>query len=261
MDLQDRIVLLTAGAGPNMGGAIASAFAKAGATLIVVDLDGEAAEASAATLREAGGKATSGQLDVSDRKACIETVEKVVRDHGRIDVLYNHAGYMGSMAAAANTDDNAWDMNIAVNLSGPFFLSRAALPHMLERGRGAITNTISEAGLRAGASGAAYTASKHGLVGLTKSIAWAYAKGGIRCNGVCPGGTMNMELGDPETIDMPFPKDGDPYGMDRIVPVIRRQPRFNKPHEIANLAVFLSSDAASGVNGQIVAADSGWSVG
>lgn len=261
MILKDRVILLTGGAGPNMGVAIARALSKAGATLVVADLNGASATAVADELKASGASATGAQLDVTDRAACAATIDAVVKQHGRLDVLFNHAGYIGDMNGVAGTDDKMWDTCIGANLSGPFYLMRAALPHMLKQGRGAIVNTISEAGLRAAAAGAAYTASKHGLVGLTKSTAWAYAKAGIRCNGICPGGTFDVDVEDMATVTFPFPPSETPYDLDRIEPVLRLGPRILKPREIAELGVFLCSDAASALNGQIIAADAGWSVG
>jgi NAD(P)-dependent dehydrogenase (short-subunit alcohol dehydrogenase family) len=259
--MKDRVVLLTGGAGQNMGGSIARAFATAGATLVIADLDGDQAEQSTAALRENGGTVSAAHLDAADRAACVALVDQVVKDHGRLDVLYNHAGAITSMHGADATTDEEWELALAVNMTAPFVLTRAALPHMLEQGKGAIVNTISEAGLRAGAAGFAYTASKHGLVGITRSIAWAYAKHGIRCNAICPGGTLDADMGDPASLPSMFAEEGDPYGGARVEPIIKVSPRFVKPGEIASVGLFLASDAASGINGQIVAVDGGWAVG
>lgn len=127
--------------------------------------------------------------DLSDPRVVDEVVETAVETFGGVDVLVNNAGIMDHMSAVADTDDDEWDRVIRVNLTAPFLLTRAALPHMLSAGGGSIVFTASEAALRGSTARAAYTASKHGIVGLTKSLAVLYRSQGIRTNAVAPGPT------------------------------------------------------------------------
>ena len=148
--------------------------------------------------------------------------------------------------------DEIWRKVLAINLDGPMYLSRAALPHMLERGSGSIVNVASTAGISGGAAGAAYTSSKHGLVGLTKNTAWMYAKRGIRCNAICPGGTKT-------NIQETMPQDRlDPEGAGRAGAFSELIPAFLDPIDIAHLALFLASDDSRYINGAIIPADGGW---
>lgn len=127
--------------------------------------------------------------DLSEQSVVDEVVSTAVETLGGLDVLVNNAGIMDSMSAAADVSDSEWERVIRINLTAPFLLTRAAIPHMLAAGKGAIVNTASEASLRGSAAGAAYTASKHGIAGLTKSTAVMYRGQGIRTNAIAPGGT------------------------------------------------------------------------
>jgi NAD(P)-dependent dehydrogenase (short-subunit alcohol dehydrogenase family) len=144
-----------------------------------------------------------------------------------------------------------WERVLRINLTGPFLVTHAVLPHMLSRGSGVIVNTASEAGIRGGAAGAAYTASKHGVIGLTRSVAWAYANDGIRCNAIVPGPTETAGMVDQAA-------NFDQKGFARLQPVISLNGRIAQPEESADVAVFLASDAASFVNGAILPVDGGW---
>lgn len=156
-----RSVIVT-GAGSGIGRAAAPAFAGEGARVVVADLNAEGAQAVAKEIEQAGGAAVAVVGDLSEQAVVDQVVETAVERFGGVDVLVNNAGIMDRMSAVADVTDAEWERVIRVNLTAPFLLTRAALPHMLEAGRGAIVNTASEAGLRGGAAGAAYTASKHG---------------------------------------------------------------------------------------------------
>ncbi|MGA5760702.1 SDR family NAD(P)-dependent oxidoreductase [Nonomuraea bangladeshensis] len=244
----DRVALVT-GAGSGIGRAMAVAFAKAGARVVAADVDRARAEETAAIVGEAALAVTA---DVGDQASVAALTEAAIGAYGRIDVLCNNAGILDTMALPAEIAPEVWDRVIRVNLTGAFLVTHAVLPHLLRQGRGAIVNTASEAGIRGGAAGAAYTASKHGLIGLTRSVAWAYAKDGIRCNAILPGPTAT-NIADGATFD--------PAGTARLSPVLALGELMAQPEQMADAALYLASDAASFVNGAIVPVDGGWSAG
>jgi NAD(P)-dependent dehydrogenase (short-subunit alcohol dehydrogenase family) len=188
--------------------------------------------------------------DLTDPDAPGRVVERAVEEFGGLDILVNNAGIMDRMSATADVADAEWDRVILVNLTAPFRLTRSALPHMLAKGKGAIVNTASEASLRGSAAGTAYTVSKHGIAGLTRSTAVQYRNRGIRVNAVAPGGT-NTNI----AVDMDRHADGP-----TVIGSYRHNVgRIADPSEIAAAIVFLASDDASNINGVILAVDNGWS--
>ncbi|MEV4109736.1 glucose 1-dehydrogenase [Nonomuraea sp. NPDC049695] len=243
----DSKVALVTGAGSGIGRAMAVAFAKAGALVVACDVNPESAKQTAAAL---GDTAVAVGADIADESSVAALVEAAISAYGRIDVLCNNAGIMDTMALPADIPLELWERVLRVNLTGTFLVTHAVLPHMLRQGGGAIVNTASEAGIRGGAAGAAYTASKHGVVGLTRSVAWAYANDGIRCNAILPGPTMT---------NIATNASFDPVGATRLGPVLSLGERIAQPEQMADAAVFLASDAASFINGAIVPVDGGWS--
>ncbi|MEU8352740.1 SDR family NAD(P)-dependent oxidoreductase, partial [Streptomyces sp. NPDC048845] len=171
--LAGRGVVVT-GAASGIGRAAALKFAGQGARVLVADLDAKGADEVAREIEESGGTAVAVAGDLGDQQVVNTVVERAVAAFGGLDVLVNNAGVMDRMSALGETDDAEWERVLRINLTAPFQLTRAALPHMLAAGRGSIVFTASEAGLRGGAAGAAYTASKHGVNGLVKNLAVMY---------------------------------------------------------------------------------------
>ncbi|CAL9613988.1 3-beta-hydroxycholanate 3-dehydrogenase (NAD(+)) 2 [Streptomyces sp. enrichment culture] len=247
--LNGRSVIVT-GAGSGIGRAAALAFAARGDRVVVADLDTDAAAAVVKEMERAGGTAVTVAGDLGEQSVVDQVASTAVERFGGVDVLVNNAGIMDRMSAVADVSDAEWERVLRVNLTAPFLLTRAVLPHMLAAGRGAIVNTASEAGLRGSAAGAAYTASKHGVVGLTKNLAVMYRKQGIRANAICPGGTATAI-----TVDA----DRTAHGPATIGPYFVNLGRMSRPEEQAAVIVFLASDAASNVNGAIIPVDDAWS--
>jgi NAD(P)-dependent dehydrogenase (short-subunit alcohol dehydrogenase family) len=246
--LADSSVVVTGG-GSGIGRAAALRFAAAGAKVVVADINADAARAVVAEIEAAGGTAVSATGDLGDQAVADAVVATAVTSFGGIDVLVNNAGVMDSMSAAADVSDAEWERVLRVNLTAPFLLTRAALPHMIAQGKGAIVNTASEAALRGSAAGAAYTASKHGLVGLTRSVAIMYRDSGIRANAIAPGATLT---GIALTVD---PAAHGPQVLARYRQNIGR---LAQADEQAAAIVFLASDAAANVNGVVLPVDDGW---
>lgn len=243
--------VIVTGAGSGIGRAAALRFAGEGANVVVADLNSDAAKAVVAEIHAAGGTAVAVTGDLSDQAVSDEVVATAVATFGGVDVLVNNAGIMDNMSAAADVPDAEWERVIRVNLTAPFQLTRAALPHMLAKGKGVIVNTASEAALRGSAAGAAYTVSKHGVVGLTKSIAVMYRDAGIRANAIAPGGTKT-NISASMTI---VPED---HGPGVLSSYMRNVGHPAEADEQAAAIVFLASNAASNINGVVLPVDNGW---
>jgi 3-oxoacyl-[acyl-carrier protein] reductase len=244
--LEGKVALIT-GAGSGIGRASAERFAAEGAEVVVVDLKGEAE--TAAAIEAAGGEALALTTDVADEDAVAAMAAAAVERFGRVDVLMNNAGVLDDYLAAADTPTVVWDRVLGVNLRAQFFTARALAPQMLERGDGAIINVASTAGLNGGNGGVAYTASKHGVIGFTRQLAFDYARKGIRCNVICPGAVetgMTKEIFASPDAAVMAAVESAPIG------------RWAQPDELANVALFLASDEASFVNGAVYLVDGGF---
>jgi 3-oxoacyl-[acyl-carrier protein] reductase len=244
--LQGKVALVT-GAGSGIGRASAERFAAEGAQVVAVDIRG--GEETAAAIEAAGGEGLALSTDVSDESAVAAMAAAALERFGRVDVLMNNAGILDEFEPAAETSTETWNRVLGVNLSAQFFTSRALLPQMVERGDGAIINVASTAGLNGGNGGAAYTTSKHGVIGFTRQLCFDYARKGIRCNVICPGAVetgMTREIfASPDAAVMEAVESA-PIG------------RWAQPAELAAAALFLASDEASFVNGAVYVVDGGF---
>lgn len=246
--LQGKVAVVT-GAGAGIGKAIAQRFATEGSHVVIASRTQADVEALTADLREQGGQATGVVTDVSDVHQVERLWQKAMAVSGRVDALVNNAGIMDDFTPAADVSDDLWRRVMATNLDGPFFACRLAIPVMVKQGAGSIVNIASIGGLQGSRAGAAYTASKHALIGLTKNIGYMYAKTGLRCNAIAPGGVAT-------TIGSKMKPH--PFGYERMAAGIGNNVRMGQPEEIAAIALFLASDASSVVNGAVLTADAGW---
>jgi NAD(P)-dependent dehydrogenase (short-subunit alcohol dehydrogenase family) len=246
-------VAIVTGAGSGIGRATAARLAREGATVVACDVGAAGLEQLAAELRSAGLAVETRTGDVTAQADVEALVDGALARHGRVDLLANVAGIMDWFLPAHEVDDATWGRVMAVNVEGPMRLCRRVLPAMMRQKQGAIVNIASVGGLRGGAAGVAYTASKHAVVGLTRSIAWAYQLEGIRCNAICPGG-VETNIGTTAA-----PRSA--WGIGRLQKIHALGERMAKPDEIAALLSWLASDEASDVNGAIVSADGGWTAG
>jgi NAD(P)-dependent dehydrogenase (short-subunit alcohol dehydrogenase family) len=242
MQLEVQVAIVT-GAGSGIGLAITRGFVAKGIRVVGADV----APDHLATLEAISG-VKAVHADVTSRDD-VERLVSTARGEGRVSILVNNAGIMDAFLPVGEVTDELWERVLAVNLTGPMMLARAALPAMLEAGHGVIINISSVGGLAGGRAGAAYTASKHGLIGLTRNIAATYGSDGIRCLAVAPGG-----------VNTGIPLGGEPSerGYATLNRTLPANPRMAEPGEIANLVVFLASEEASFVDGAVIVADGGW---
>jgi len=246
--LTGKVALVT-GAGSGIGRASALAFAREGAKIVVADVVVDGGEETVSLIKKTGGEASFIKADVAKAAEVEALINTAVATYGRLDCAHNNAGIAGRSATVADDTEENWDRILAINLKGVWLCMKYEIPQMLKQGSGAIVNTASDAGLIAVRRGGAYVASKHGVVGLTKTAALEYAKAGIRVNAVCPG-----------PIDTPMLQRGASLRPQIIEKMAAAQPvgRLGQPQEIAEAVVWLCSDAASFVTGQAMPVDGGY---
>ena len=247
------MVIIT-GAARGIGAATAWAFSKRGATAVIVDINGEGAERVASEINEKGLSAIAYTVDVSDVKAVDAVVEEVFKKFGRIDILVNNAYISGGYALITEITQETWDSVIAVNLTGAFNFARAVSRKMVSAKYGKIVNISSGAGVNGSlSSGVQYPASKAGMIGLTKGLAADLAPFGINVNCITPGLIKTWE---PEEMA----KQATGWTLEKVkryVDVEVPLKRVGEPEDIAETVVFLSSDAASYIVGEVVNVDGG----
>lgn len=236
--LEGKFAIVTGGAS-GIGRAMVRAFAAEGASVLAVDLD-------------------EGRLKkVTEEVGCEGLVCDITDDAGiarmfdreRVDILCNNAGILDALTPLAEVGDDLWDRVMRINLTAPMKAMRAVVPKMAAAGGGVIVNTCSAAALSGGRAGAAYTASKHGLLGLTRSTAWYYGDQGIRCNAIAPGAIQTK---------MHFRSPPNTNGMTKYSKYFETMPPHGEAAAVADVALFLVSDAGRYVNGEVVSVDGGW---
>lgn len=241
--------ILVTGASSGLGAAAVRRFAAGGANVYAVARDQERLAEVAGSCADLAGKVRFGPLDVSEPASCRAAVAAAVGQSGRLDVLVNNAGRHDFRITTEVTDEQ-WARDIAVNLSGVFFCAQAAIPHLLDApgGGGNIVNVASVAGVSGEAYSAAYTAAKHGVVGLTKALAVEYLRQPLRVNCVCPGG---MDTPQVHTIDIP---DGADFELIMRVSATRG---FMSADSVAAVICFLACDDAASIHGSVQVVDQG----
>ncbi|WP_336135448.1 glucose 1-dehydrogenase [Natronomonas amylolytica] len=247
----DGGIALVSGASSGIGRATAQRFAEEGASVVAADIDVDGGEETVSRIESEGGEATFVETDVTDESDLATAVETAVDTYGGLDFAFNNAGIEGDQVGFSEQDNANWNRVLDINLNGVFFAMREEIPAMLESGGGAIVNTSSIAGILGFPNLSPYVASKHGVVGLTKTAAVEFSSDGLRVNAVLPG-----------VIDTPMVArsgEQDPESMEQTVAGIPAS-RLGQPEEIASAVVWLCSEDASYVTGQPLPVDGGYSI-
>ncbi|GIN40810.1 SDR family NAD(P)-dependent oxidoreductase [Heyndrickxia oleronia] len=249
MELLNKIAIIT-GAGSGIGRASSLKLANDGAKVVLVDFNKESGEETLKLVKEQGGEGIFVQADVSKSEDVKRYVNEAVETFGRIDIFFNNAGIIQKFAPLTEIEESEFDRLVSVNIKGVFLGLQHVIKVMESQGSGSIINTASTAGIRSEHSLAAYSATKHAVVGLTKSASLEYVKKGIRINAICPGG---VQTGITKSVAEMFETSG--YVPEEIPNM--RIGRYAEPEELAEMVSFLASDRASYMTGSIVVVDGG----
>lgn len=244
---KDKVVFIT-GAASGIGYAQAEAFLSHGATVFAMDIK----EGALADLKNTYGNTFDNALgNVREKSDVKAAVNNAVEQFGGIDILLNTAGVLDDYRKTLETDETLWDLVIDTNLKGMYYVTNAVLPQMLKRKKGVVVNMASIAGFVAGGGGAAYTASKHAIIGYTKQLDYDYAREGIRANALAPGAIqtpMNKKDFEGNGQTAKWVAEETPAG------------RWARPEEVANLTLFIASDVADYIHGSVIPIDGGWTM-
>lgn len=247
-NFSDKVAFIT-GASSGIGKAAALSFAEAGAKTVLCDVDADSGMSLLTKIKEKGGSALFLRCDVAKSDEVKAAVEETVKKFGRLDFAFNNAGIEGHSAPTPDCTEENWDRTINTNLKGVWLCMKYQIPQMLKQGGGSIVNCSSIAGLVGFPGIPAYTASKHGVIGLTKTAALEYARSNIRVNAICPGVIQTPMIDRFTHGEAQIQKQlvsGEPVG------------RVGKPEEIAQSAMWLSSDQSSFITGESLVVDGGW---
>jgi len=244
-----KVAIIT-GASSGMGKAMAELFAKKGAKVVACDINYEALESVVSAIRETGAEIIGVKTNVASEEDISVLVDTAVETFGTVDILVNNAGIMDGVEPVGEIETERYRRVMAVNTDSVIFASRKVMPIFLEKGAGVIVNNVSAAGVAGCRGGAAYTASKHAVIGITKNTAFMYAPNGIRCNAIATGA---VKTGIAATMT-----NVSKFGGARQYAGLPLNPRIADAIEVAEVALFLASDEASFVNGAVVSADGGW---
>jgi len=249
--LEGKTAIITGGAS-GIGEASVKVFAREGAMITIADINEAQGEKLARMIKEMSSDALFVRTDISSREDVEMMVKKTVEHFGRLDCAFNNAGLEGKQATTAEISEDEWDRIMGINLKGAWFCMKYEIEYMLKHGGGAIVNTSSAAGLMGFPGLSAYTASKHGLLGLTKTAAMEYASRNIRINAICPGvirtPMVDRFLGGNKELEAQF-VEMEPVG------------RMGMPQEVAEVTMWLCSDKASFVTGASIPVDGGMTAG
>jgi NAD(P)-dependent dehydrogenase (short-subunit alcohol dehydrogenase family) len=246
--LEGKSVIIT-GAGSGIGRAASLLFSKEGARLIAVDR-AEGVKETVDQVRKAGGTAEAVMADAGSEKDVMAFIDQAVSAYGRLDAIWANAGISGGLVPIAEQTVEHWQEILRINLIGPFLAIKYAMPHMIRQKYGSIVCTASVAGLKSGASGHPYAASKAGVISLVQTTAYSLSGTGVRINAVCPG---LIETG----MTKPVFDRAKERGTDGKIGQLNPLKRAGQPHELAAMGLFLASDDASYVNGQAIPVDGG----
>ena len=249
--LNGKVAVIT-GAASGMGKAIALLFASEGSRIIASDINEERLEELCREAMEFEAEIFTIVSDITKQEEIDFVIDTAVKEYGTLDILVNSAGVMDNFEGAESVTDQVYESVMKINAEGSFKTIRKALSVFLPKESGTIINIASLAGINGARGGVAYTMSKHAVIGLTKSTGYLYAKKGIRCNAIAPGG---VESNISESIDQ---SKVPALAKETIIPGMAINPRMGKASEIAKIALFLASEESSFINGEIIAADSGW---
>ncbi|MEZ4667461.1 MAG: SDR family NAD(P)-dependent oxidoreductase [Anaerolineae bacterium] len=252
MKMTGKVALITGG-GNGIGQYACLEFAREGAKVMLVDIDANAAQRTATSIRALGGEAQFIRADVSKAEDVQAYVTHTLETFGRIDAFFNNAGVEGFVSALAEYSEENWDHVIGINLKGTFLGLRHVLPVMIAQKTGTIVNTASVAGTVGAPGMAAYSASKHAIIGLTRTAAGEVGKLGIRVNAICPGPINTRMIHSLEAMINP----DDPASVSRSNVARNPMGRYGEPEEVARIVVFLASDESAYVNGAAWLIDGG----